>query len=174
MIHRNPLAALALWLGLVAGCEDDPRAPSPSMAGAGGACEPMTCADQGIDCGELDDGCGQMLQCGSECQGGQGGTGGASCEAVEPTSTPARTARRAVSTGFSGTSDDYSELYTVACETTDDCVQACEERGGGHGNGRRRGRRRLQHHAGSGKLLRSRGSALRRGLGARLLQRLEH
>jgi hypothetical protein len=131
MTARSMLPALVVSLLVAVGCEDDPRRPEPSpdAAGAGGACEPMTCEDQGIDCGEIDDGCGEVLHCGDACgSGGQGGT--AACTAVEPTTAPARTARRARSVGFSGTSDAYSELFTIACEDASECTTACEERGG--------------------------------------------
>ncbi len=37
---------------------------------AGGGCEPTTCAAQGAECGELDDGCGNKLSCGTCSQAG--------------------------------------------------------------------------------------------------------
>ena len=131
MIARSLFAALVASLLMVAACEDDPSKPGPSpAAGAGGACEPMTCKDQGIDCGEVDNGCGEMLRCGDACgSGGQGG-GATQCAPAEPTTAPARTARRARSVGFSGTSEAYSELFTLACQNMSECVEACEKVGG--------------------------------------------
>jgi hypothetical protein len=41
-----------------------------------------------------------------------------------------RTARRARSSGYSGTEDDYFALYDETCEQASDCVAACEQAGG--------------------------------------------
>jgi hypothetical protein len=41
-----------------------------------------------------------------------------------------RTARRARSSGFDGTIEEYIELYDVSCQAVDDCAAACLARGG--------------------------------------------
>lgn len=45
---------------------DATRAPTPEASG----CTPASCAEQGLDCGAVDDGCGRTLHCG-ECGAGQ-------------------------------------------------------------------------------------------------------
>jgi hypothetical protein len=102
--------------------------------GGGASCEPRTCAERNANCGTIVDGCGIELECGS-CRGDE------SCGAVVDNvcgcppqnavfELPPRTARTATSAGFAGDEAAYSELYDVTCETDDDCVEACTERGG--------------------------------------------
>ena len=136
-LRIRPLTITALTAALHLGCADGDGsfagAADGNAAGAGGACEPMTCEDLDATCGELDDGCGKAIECGRACAaGGQGGGAGGSveqCSSPVVASTP-RTARRARSSGFSGTDEQYTELYGVSCEDISDCAMACSERGG--------------------------------------------
>ena len=101
--------------------------------GGDGSCMPTTCELENKNCGRIGDGCGHELDCGT-CDGD-------TCGAVVPNvcgcpseeevfaSTP-RTAGRAESAGFSGSEQDYIELFEVTCETHDDCASACVDRGG--------------------------------------------
>jgi hypothetical protein len=53
----------------------------PNQCGAGtGGCNPLTCSDQGIQCGAAGDGCGGLLDCGG-CETGYTCERGA-CEMV--------------------------------------------------------------------------------------------
>jgi hypothetical protein len=38
--------------------------PGPFLCGVGPTCHPITCQQQGIDCGPAGDGCGNLLDCG--------------------------------------------------------------------------------------------------------------
>ncbi len=125
------IACSVLWLGFACGGGDEALSAGSSSAGAGGACEPETCEEQGLDCGEVDDGCGRTIECGPACSAGAGGAGPDTCalgdDIVEGTP---RTARRARSAGFSGTYADYAELYEMPCNDVSACTDACLERGG--------------------------------------------
>ena len=138
-MNVRSVASALVWSGilactLVAGCGDDEathRPPATVDAGAGGACEPRTCQELDVQCGEVDDGCGRSIICGDACSGGQGGGGGAgtSCaDAVQ--SAPVRSARRARSAGFEAGDDAYLELFDVACDDASVCVDECATRGG--------------------------------------------
>lgn len=70
---RITSAAAALTFLLLAGC---PRPPDRPDAGQP-PCVPLTCAGEGKDCGEIDDGCGGRVACGT-C------TDGLSCGAAGP------------------------------------------------------------------------------------------
>lgn len=85
-------------------------------AGGEGACTGKTCEELRACGGSVDDGCGRVLQC-------------PPCDACVLAAGPFH-ARRARSAGFSGTVELYSELYDVSCQSVDDCVAACLERGG--------------------------------------------
>jgi hypothetical protein len=85
-------------------------------------CVPMTCELLGMDCGIVDDGCGNDdLDCGpcasTTCPGG-------TLTAVTLGATGAR------GMSFTGDDNDYSSLYYVPCETVTDCEIACAEVGG--------------------------------------------
>jgi hypothetical protein len=54
-------------------------------SGDGGACTPLSCAQQGIACGPAGDGCGNVIQCGG-CQNGTCGGGGMTGQCGEPAS----------------------------------------------------------------------------------------
>lgn len=59
--------------------------------------------------------------------------GAAGTESVSPECgdhVSVRTARRARSSGYSGTDDDYFALYDEACEATGDCAAPCQAAGG--------------------------------------------
>lgn len=126
------LASLLATFAALA-CESKPLkslAAGEAMAGIGGACQPTSCADLGVTCGEIDDACGATLICGDPCaQGGAGGAQGP-CEAVGPTNTPPGTARRARSDGYSGTTEAYATLFELTCADVSECVAACEDAGG--------------------------------------------
>lgn len=133
----RPLAITALTMTMHLGCADGDGSFAgelESNAGAGGGCEPLTCEDVGVTCGEIEDGCGNARECGPACAGGgQGGAAGSAAECPSPSDVMAsapRSARRARSVGFSGTDEQYSELYDVPCEDVSDCATACTERGG--------------------------------------------
>lgn len=129
---RISIACSVLWLTFACGDGDNGSSPPSGSGGAGGACEPETCASQGVDCGSIDDGCGQTLYCGPACgDAGAGGGGPDSCVLGDDVVDAApRTARRAQSAGFSGTYADYAELYDVTCDDVSVCVEACLDRGG--------------------------------------------
>ncbi len=57
---------------LVAACGGGKKTPEPT---GGGGCTPMTCSSAGKTCGEIPDGCGGKLECGS-CPSGQSCGGG--------------------------------------------------------------------------------------------------
>jgi hypothetical protein len=127
------LLASMLAFSLALACESKPLkspAAGEGVAGVGGACEPTSCEDLGVTCGEVDDGCGVVLRCGDTCAQGGAGGGQGPCVAVEPTGTSPRTASRARSSGYSGTDDAYAGLFELACETAGECKAACEEAGG--------------------------------------------
>jgi len=110
--------------------------------GAGGAggegqtgtdCTPTTCAAEEANCGTIPDGCGGELDCGTCVSGECGVTTPNVCgcppgDAVQLSME--RLARRATSSGFSGTMAEYTELYDVECTTVADCSDACVARGG--------------------------------------------
>ena len=96
-------------------------APTVEPQGGGGgddACVPRTCESLSACGGQVDDGCGRTLQC-PTC-------GPKSCEK----STELTFARNAKSSGFSGSAEQYRELYDVSCETPADCQVPCTSRGG--------------------------------------------
>lgn len=102
-------------------------------AGRDGSCEPTTCSAEGKDCGAIPDGCGGSLDCGT-CEAGQCGEVTPNvCGCPDPnqtfTATP-KTARRARSAGFSGTVEQYAEIFGLACTAVSDCETACTARGG--------------------------------------------
>ena len=123
---------LVLIVSVIVACESKPLRKLGSnepSAGAGGGCEPTTCEALGVACGEVDDGCGVVLRCEHACaEGGAGG--GGSCAPVKATATPPRTARRARSTGYSGTPEAYASLFQLPCKDAGECVSACDEAGG--------------------------------------------
>jgi|GEM_PF-744662 len=110
--------------GSGSGTEPNPitgGAPTVEPQGGGGGddgCVPRTCESLSACGGQVDDGCGRTLQC-APC-------GPKSCEK----STELTFARSAKSSGFSGTTERYRELYDVSCETPDDCQAPCTARGG--------------------------------------------
>lgn len=128
------LVALVTGAGLV-GCGEDEAIRKPADvgdAGGSGECEPRTCEEIDVECGEIDDGCGRSIECGEPCTTGQGGGAGAGpldC-ADEVLAAPARNGRRANSSGFAAGDANYLELFDVACEDVATCVDACAERGG--------------------------------------------
>jgi hypothetical protein len=78
---------------------------------------------------------------GSEGEGGAGGQGtagqagdGSAGAETDPVDcgdhVSVRTARRARSSGYSGTEDDYFALYDEPCEAASECVAACDAAGG--------------------------------------------
>jgi hypothetical protein len=62
---------------------------TPGVCGEGDAnlCVPLTCAEQGIECGPAGDGCGNLIQCG-ECEAGTCGGGGTPGKCGSPNCTP--------------------------------------------------------------------------------------
>jgi hypothetical protein len=117
------------------GCGDDEatqKGPETNVAGAGGACEPRTCDDQDVQCGETDDGCGNILECGDPCSEGQGGAAGAGPTECggEIVDTPTRDGRRARSSGFAAGDASYLEIFDVACDAVSTCIDDCVGRGG--------------------------------------------
>jgi hypothetical protein len=96
-------------------------------------------------CGCLALACGTTPHHGGDARAGEGGEGGG---AGQGTSAPAgaagadsvsaecgdhvsvRTARRARSSGYSGTEEDYFALYDEPCEIAGDCVAACQAANG--------------------------------------------
>lgn len=67
---------------------------------------------------------------GTEAQAGAGQGGMPSCEVAADASVVTRHGQRARSSGFSGTEEDYAELYSLPCEMGADCAPPCLERGG--------------------------------------------
>lgn len=136
----------AALVSLVVGCGDDSSSPSrapsagaggdagaagESNGGAAGACEPKTCVELGLDCGDPDDGCGQALHCGDACgPGGAGGDSGGDCDANAVVATRPTHARHAASSGYHGTDDAYLALFDVACSSPSDCTSSCAKAGG--------------------------------------------
>ena len=76
---------LVLWLGCGGTLPSEP--PSGTLSGAG--CQPMTCAERGLDCGVTIDGCGGVLRCGSCGPGEVCGGGGVPNVCGERPCTPA-------------------------------------------------------------------------------------
>lgn len=89
--------------------------PGGSGGNGGADCIPKSCAELGVCGKKVDDGCGTTIAC-------------PACDPCEKTET--HHARRAWSEGFSGTVDEYFELYSESCEDVSDCVEACAKRGG--------------------------------------------
>lgn len=135
----------ALWRVVVAlvagacayGCSDEPtpKTMTGNGAGEGGACQPRSCTDADVRCGEVEDGCGHVLTCGDACvgAGGQGGAGpvgsAGSCD-ENVVATEIRNGRRAHSAGFEAGDDKYLELFDVPCGDALTCVEECDQRGG--------------------------------------------
>lgn len=95
-------------------------------------CMAKTCEALGAECGEIDDGCGELLVCGSCDEGlcGETAANKCGCDADVAVDTGPRHARAARSAGFSGTDDQYSELYDQQCSDATDCIAPCVDRGG--------------------------------------------
>lgn len=103
---------------LGAGGAMDIDVPAEAGAGGEGSCVPRTCEALSACGGQVDDGCGRVLQC-PPC-------GPTLCEYE----TPLLLSRAAKSSGFHGTREQYTELYSIACNKLSDCETACMERGG--------------------------------------------
>jgi hypothetical protein len=98
--------------------------------GGSGACQPTTCEAEGAVCGSLPDGCDGMIQCGN-CPTGCACGDDNRCEGYGGDDMERRHGQSAKSSGFSGTQEQYNELYEIApCATDDDCGGPCLERGG--------------------------------------------
>ncbi|HET7544182.1 MAG TPA: hypothetical protein VFK05_30135 [Polyangiaceae bacterium] len=99
----------------------DGAAPEGDAGEAGIAgetsCQPRSCADLGACGGQVQDGCGHVLEC-------------APCGATCAKTTAVAYSRAARSAGFSGTDQQYTELYAVTCSSIGDCAVACAARGG--------------------------------------------
>jgi hypothetical protein len=70
---------------------------------------------------------------GGQGEGGQGGEGASAAEGGTDgcgDHVSVRTARRARSSGYSGTEEDYFALYDEPCEEASDCFALCEAAGG--------------------------------------------
>lgn len=93
-------------------------------------CEPATCESEGRQCGELSDGCGGTLECG-ECKSGCSCNDDGIClDDGGSVESPRRYGQKAESSGFTGTLDQYDELYVEPCFSSEDCVAPCLERDG--------------------------------------------
>jgi len=113
------------------GSGGDAGAAGDANGGAGGACEPTTCGELGLGCGDAADGCGLTLHCGDTCaEGGAGGDGGGACDPHAVLATRPTNARHATSSGYHGTDDDYLALFEIACEAPSDCAKSCTGAGG--------------------------------------------
>ncbi len=84
-----------------------PNKCGTGSTGDGGTCTPKTCADLGVNCGKVLDGCGTLIDCGS-CPSGQGcGVGGQAnvCGNITPdggTCTPKTCAQQNINCGPAG------------------------------------------------------------------------
>lgn len=144
LVFRPWLASLTLVATpLLFGCGTEERNQCPdggcdTTADSGAdadadACVPTSCSAQGKNCGTVDDGCGTQLDCGTCATGVCGATTPNVCGCVtdaQPLTTAPRTARRARSSGFTGTDAAYANLFTAACATSADCVDPCTAAGG--------------------------------------------
>lgn len=98
------------------------------------ACGAPTDYGDDDDAGEGDEGgaAGQTAlgQSGQSGQSGEGGAGGMDSAVDCGEHVSVRTARRARSSGYTGTEEDYFALYDESCEEAADCARACEAAGG--------------------------------------------
>ncbi len=60
-MNSSPLTPILLSCVVVIGAAAACEAPAPEA----GPCDAFTCDDYGAECGVVDDGCGQLLQCGT-------------------------------------------------------------------------------------------------------------
>jgi hypothetical protein len=74
----------------------------PSQCGIGGSCTPKTCAQLGADCGQVPDGCGNLLTC-PDCTGGTTcGGGGVANKCGSPSCTPRTCTQQGIQCGQTG------------------------------------------------------------------------
>jgi hypothetical protein len=92
-------------------------------------CVPATCESEGAQCGTIEDGCGETLDCG-ECSSGCSCDDGVCLGDAESAEAPRRYGQKAESSGYHGTLDQYDELYVESCFSADDCVAPCLQRDG--------------------------------------------
>jgi hypothetical protein len=112
---------------------DDGGNGGTTTGGSGGTngCVPTTCEAEGKNCGRIDDGCGRVLECGNCADGCTCGETVANvCSGDGLDQSVTKYGQRGRSSGFSGTSAEYYEMFDVACASIDDCLEPCEMRGG--------------------------------------------
>lgn len=116
------------------GGADSSGGESGEVGGSGGeSCIPTTCDAEGIECGQLDDGCDGTLECGvcedgTECGAATPNVCG--CTGGEALSTGQHHARAARNGTYDGTEDDYFALSDLSCVEDVDCVAPCLSAGG--------------------------------------------
>jgi hypothetical protein len=132
--------ALVVMAGCSGASHDEPAAPAAGHGGSAGSAgrvgEGFDGAGPGGHAGTsvmagmagMAGNAGRGGQAGSETVG-EGGEAGspATCTTVTTTKQHAQHARSA---GFSGTLDQYDEIYDIDCTTTPPCQSACMDRGG--------------------------------------------
>src|SRR5690606_31279768 len=115
------------------GGADSAGGASGGVGGSGGeGCVPTTCEAEGKNCDSIDDGCGEALDCGTCDEGSACGAATPNvcgCES-ELISTGQQHARAARSGTFTGTDQDYIDLYSLSCVEDVDCMAPCMEAGG--------------------------------------------
>jgi hypothetical protein len=115
--------------GGAAGSSGSGTAGQGAASGSGGAGEGGSAGSTG---GTGGDGgrAGNAGAAGTTAGAGAGGESGAGCVSTEGEQSSRKYAHGAVSSGFSGSDADYSELYSLPCFSVDDCIAPCSERGG--------------------------------------------
>lgn len=92
----------------------------PNQCGVGGSCTPKTCPQLGAECGQVPDGCGNLLTCSPCPTGTTCGGGGVANKCGAPSCTPRTCAQQGIECGQTG--DGCGNLLTCPpCPTGTTC-----------------------------------------------------